>query len=72
MENIISNPGLHHLAENVFWILDAEDLKNCAQINQSCKTNFAKSNILFEEIRTSFKGEPKQLDQNYSISEEFF
>ena len=37
MENIISNPGLHHLAENVFWNLDAEDLKNCAHINQSCK-----------------------------------
>ena len=37
METIISNPGLHHLAEKVFWNLDGEDLKICAQINQSCK-----------------------------------
>ena len=37
METIISNPGLHHLAEKVFWNLDGEDLKICAQMNQSCK-----------------------------------
>ena len=37
MEEIFTNPGLQHLAENVFWNLDAEDLKNCAHINQSCK-----------------------------------
>ena len=37
METIISNPGLYHLAEKVFWNLDVEDLKICAHINQSCK-----------------------------------
>ena len=37
MENIINNPGLQHLAEKVFWDLDDENLKNCAQINQYCK-----------------------------------
>ena len=37
MEKIIRNPGLQHLAEKVFWNLNAEDLKNCAQINQTCK-----------------------------------
>ena len=37
MEKIFSNPGLQHLAEKVFWNLDVEDLKICAQINQSCK-----------------------------------
>ncbi len=37
MEKIIRNPGLQHLAEKVFWNLDVEDLKFCAQINQSCK-----------------------------------
>ena len=37
MEKIINNPGLQHLAENVLWNLDVEDLKMCAQINQSCK-----------------------------------
>ena len=37
MEKIINNPGLQHLAENVFWNLDVENLKQCAQINYSCK-----------------------------------
>ena len=37
MEKIIRNPGLQHLAEKVFWNLDIEDLKICAQINLSCK-----------------------------------
>ena len=37
METITNNPGLQHIAENVFWNLDVKDLKICAQINQSCK-----------------------------------
>ena len=37
MDTIIPNPGLHHLVEKVFWNLDVEDLKKCAQINKSCK-----------------------------------
>ena len=37
METITNNPGLQHIAENVFWDLDVKDLKICAQINQSCK-----------------------------------
>ena len=36
MEKIINNPGLQHLAENVFWNLVVEDLKLCAQINLGC------------------------------------
>ena len=43
MENIINNPGLQHLVEKVFWNLDVEDLKICAQINQSCKQILANS-----------------------------
>ena len=37
METIITNPGLQHLAEKVFWNLAVGELKICAQINQSCK-----------------------------------
>ena len=37
LEKIVNNKGLQHLAENVFWNLEAEDLKIFAQINQSCK-----------------------------------
>ena len=37
METILNTSGLQHLAEEVFWNLDVEDLKICAQINLSCK-----------------------------------
>ena len=37
MEKIIINPGLQHLAEEIFLNLDTEDLKICTQINQPCK-----------------------------------
>ena len=37
MEKIINNPGLQHLAEKVFFNLNVEDMKICAEINQSCK-----------------------------------
>ena len=41
MEKIVSNPGLQHLAEKVFWNLEMEDLKMCAQINQFCKIQYS-------------------------------
>ena len=37
MEKMINIPGLQHLSEKVFLNLNVEDLKICAQINQSCK-----------------------------------
>ena len=40
MEKIFSNPGLQHLAENIFWNLDVKDLKICVMINQSCNQIF--------------------------------
>ena len=35
MEKIINNPGLQHLAENIFLNLNYSDLKKCQLINQS-------------------------------------
>ena len=37
MENILKNPGLQHLAENILWQLSYEDLENCRLVNQSSK-----------------------------------
>ena len=37
MEKIITNPGLQHLAENIFWNLNVEHLKICVRINQLCQ-----------------------------------
>ena len=35
LEKILNNPGLVHLAENIFGNLDDENLDVCGQINQS-------------------------------------
>ena len=37
LEKILNNPGLVHLAENIFSNLDNENLDACGQINQSSK-----------------------------------
>ena len=38
MENFLNNPGLQHLAKEIFWNLNAKNLEICSQINQSsCK-----------------------------------
>ena len=36
-EKILNNPGLQHLAENIFDNLNFEDLVVCKEINQSSK-----------------------------------
>ena len=35
MENLLNNPGLQHLAENIFLNLSYEKLKICQMINQT-------------------------------------
>ena len=35
MENLLNNPGLQHLAENIFLNLNYEKLKICQMINQT-------------------------------------
>ena len=37
LEKILNNPGLQHLAENIFDNLKYEDLEICRGINQSSK-----------------------------------
>ena len=37
MENIIKNPGLQHIAENVFLNLNYEKLETCRLVNEFCK-----------------------------------
>ena len=36
-ESIFNNPGLQHIAENIFGNLNYEDLEVCRTVNQSCK-----------------------------------
>ena len=37
MENFINNPGLQHIAENVFLNLNHENLEKCRLVNESWK-----------------------------------
>ena len=37
LEKIVNNPGLQHIAENIFCNLNYKDLDVCRNINQSCK-----------------------------------
>ena len=61
MEKIIINTGLQHLAENVFWNLNVEDLKMCSQINQSC--NQILQNPIF--CLAKFKGLSKENQKDW-------
>ena len=40
LEKILKNPGLVHLAENIFDNLSHEDMEVCREINQSSKEIF--------------------------------
>ena len=71
MESIITNPGLQHLAENIFWNLGFEDLKICRLINQSC-LQILENPMFWLRKFVGLKGKPKRLDQSYSIGKEFW
>ena len=51
MDQILNNPGLQHLAENVFWNLDVEVLEICAQINQTTKNILEDSFFWLKKFR---------------------
>ena len=68
MENIIINPGLQHIAEEIFLNLDTEDLKICAQINQPCKQIL--ENAMFWLKKFTSLSEENQKDWMKVIKEE--
>ena len=50
MEKIINNPGLQHLAENIFLNLNYADLKKCQLINQSASQIFDNPMFWIKEL----------------------
>ena len=50
MEEIINNPGLQHLAENIFLNLGYVALKKCQFINQSTCKILSNPMVWFEEL----------------------
>ena len=49
-ENVIRNPGLQHLAENIFSYLSYDDLKSCQLINRSSKSILANSRFWLQKL----------------------
>ena len=49
-ENVIRNPGLQHLAENIFSYLSYDDLKSCQLINRSSKTILENSRFWLQKL----------------------
>ena len=47
MENILKNPGLQHLAENIFLQLSYVDLEKCGLVNQASKKILENENSIF-------------------------
>ena len=44
-ENVINNPGLQHLAENIFSYLYYKDLDACQLVNRSCRSILGNQNF---------------------------
>ena len=60
MAKIFTYPGFQHLAEKVFMNLDVEDLKMCAQINQSCKQILKNSMFWLKKFGLCFQKRAKK------------
>ena len=71
LEKILNNPGFQHLAENIFWNLDYEDLKICREINSSSKRildnphRFPQQEIWFVLKKLVHRGLSKKNQENW-------
>ena len=59
MEKILNNPGLVHLAENIFGNLDDEYLEVCGQLNESSKQILANPNFWLRKFTALSKENQK-------------
>ena len=62
LEKIVNKKGLQHLAENVFWNLEAEDLKICVtQIDVDYYSIFKSRSRIFIEYSSNIEWPKKQI-----------
>ena len=66
MENFIKNPGLQHIALNIFCNLDLETLKICKQINQSLDQLLDFENPFFWLQKFIQRGLPKEHQRDWT------
>ena len=67
-ENIIKNPGLQHMAENIFSNLNYNDIKACHLINRSSKTILDNPKFWLKKfIQKSTFSKQNEIDWNKAI-----
>ena len=62
LENIINNPGLQHLAENIFSYLNYKDLESCQHINTSSKLILANPRFWLNRFIQKGMSKKNQID----------
>ena len=66
METTLKNPGLLHLAENIFLNLETEDLEVCEKINQSSKQILEDPSFWLWKLM--LKGLPEEKNLNHDAN----
>ena len=67
LDNFIKNPGLQHLAENIFLYLGYTDLKACQLINQSSQVIFNNPRFWLKKFIQGGMSKKNQNDWNTAI-----
>ena len=63
MEAITKNPGLQHMSEDIFKLLDKKTLMNCRLTNSSWKNVLDQSNVWLEKLKLA--GVPKDVQESW-------
>ena len=67
MESFLKNPGLQHLAEEVFLNLDSEKLEVCGLVNKSCQEILANPLFWLKKFIRRGLSEKNQMDWTEAI-----
>ena len=66
IDKIIKNPGLQHVSEDIFQLMDKKSLMNCRLVNRSWKNVMDQPNFWFKKL----KEDEKDLFENSDKDEE--
>ena len=66
IDKIIKNPGLQHVSEDIFQLLDKKSLMNCRLVNRSWKNVMDQANFWFKKL----KEDERDLFENSDEDEE--
>ena len=70
IDKIIKNPGLQHVSEDIFQLLDKKSLMNCRLVNQSWKNVMDQPNFWFKKLKEDEKDLFENSDENKEENKE--